>query len=89
MVIFSGKRDYLGAVKKVVMNFGWAAALSDGQVFLHPIDDDQAQVRKFPMNKSTEPGIVNVAISGDFLLMVDSKGSLKYYLIEDNSVIAE
>lgn len=34
------KRDYMGVVKKVVMNEGWAAALTDGQVFLHSIEDD-------------------------------------------------
>jgi len=34
------KRSYMGIVKKVVMNDGWAAALCDGQVFLHQIEDD-------------------------------------------------
>lgn len=34
------KRDYMGVVKKVVMNDQWAAALTDGQVFLHQIEDD-------------------------------------------------
>ena len=29
------KRDYMGVVKKVVMNEQWAAALTDGQVFVH------------------------------------------------------
>ena len=34
------KREYNSTVKKVVMNDVWAAALADGQVFLHQIEDD-------------------------------------------------
>ena len=79
----------MGIVKKVVMNEVWAAALTDGQVFLHLIEDDVEQMRKFPMNKSNETPIVNVAMAGDFLLLVDAYGKLKYYLIEDNSTICE
>lgn len=46
-------------------------------------------MRKFPINKAQETPIVNVAIAGDFLLMIDANGKLKYYLIEDNSIICE
>jgi len=38
----------MGVVKKVVMNDQWTAALTDGQVFLHMIDDDTVQMIKFP-----------------------------------------
>ena len=41
MVQLVCKRDFMGTVKKVVMNEAWAAALTDGQVFLHSIEDDQ------------------------------------------------
>jgi len=30
----------MGVVKKVEMNEVWVAALTDGQVFLHQIEDD-------------------------------------------------
>lgn len=79
----------MGTVKKVVMNEAWAAALTDGQVFLHSIEDDQEQMRKFPVNKQQETAITNVAMAGDFLIMIDAQGKLKYYLIEDNAVICE
>lgn len=83
------KRDYMGVVKKVVMNDQWAAALTEGQVFLHQLEDDVEQMRKFPHNKQQEVAIVNVAMAGDFLLMIDAQGKLKYYLINDNATILE
>ena len=46
-------------------------------------------MRKFPVNKQQETPIVNVALAGDFLIMIDQTGKLKYYLIEDNAVICE
>lgn len=46
-------------------------------------------MRKFPLQKQSEPAIVNVAMAGDFLIMVDETGMVKYYLIEDNSIVCE
>ena len=46
-------------------------------------------MRKFPNNKQYETPIVNVAMAGEFLLMIVSKGTLKYYLINDNATILE
>jgi len=46
------KRDYPSTISKVVMNDMWAAALSDGQVFVHSIEESQEQMRKFPHNKN-------------------------------------
>ena len=69
MVQLVCKRDYMGVVKKVVMNEQWAAALIEGQVFLHQIEDDREQMRKFPHNKAQETPISNVAMAGDFLLL--------------------
>ena len=46
-------------------------------------------MRKFPHNKQQEVPIVNVAMAGDFLLMIDAQGKLKYYLINDNATILE
>jgi len=46
-------------------------------------------MRKFPHNKQQETPIVNIAMAGDFLIMIDGKGKMKYYLMEDNSVISE
>ena len=83
------KRSYMGIVKKVVMNDGWAAALCDGQVFLHQIEDDAEQMRKFPHNKQQETPIIEIAMAADFLIMIDAKGVLKYYLIADNATILE
>ena len=89
MVQIVTKRDYMGTVKKVCMNDQWTAALTDGQVFLHQIEDDVDQMRKFPLNKQQEVNIVNIAMAGDFLIMIDAQGKIKYYLIEDNTTIAE
>ena len=83
------KREYNSTVKKVVMNDIWAAALAEGQVFLHQIEDDTQQMRKFPMNKNQDIPIVDVEMAGDFLIMIDAQGKIKYYIIEDNSTIAE
>jgi hypothetical protein len=41
----------MASIKKIVMNEAWAAALTEGQVFLHSIEDDTEQMRKFPANK--------------------------------------
>jgi WD repeat-containing protein 19 len=79
----------MGNVKKVVMNETWAAALTDGQVFVHQIQDDTEQMRKFPQNKNNETPIADVEMAGDFLILIDSLGKIKYYLIEDNAVICE
>ena len=40
MVQLVCKRDFQASVKKIVMNETWAAALTEGQVFLHSIEDD-------------------------------------------------
>lgn len=61
----------MASIKKVVMNESWAAALTDGQVFLHSIEDDTEQMRKFPVNKQAETPIVNVEMAGDFMIMID------------------
>ena len=79
----------MGTVKKVVMNDTWTAALTDGQVFLHQIEDDVEKMRMFPQNKNQEPPIVNIAMAGEFLILIDAQGKLKYYLINDNAVILE
>ena len=79
----------MGNIKKVVMNEIWAACLTDGQVFLHQIQDDTEQMRKFPHNKVQETPIVNVEMAGDFLIMIDAIGKMKYYLIDDNATICE
>jgi hypothetical protein len=41
-------------------------------VFLHQIEDDVDQMRKFPINKQQEVNIVNIAMAGDFLIMIDA-----------------
>lgn len=46
-------------------------------------------MRKFPHNKTQETPIINVEMAGDFLIMVDANGKLKYYLIDDNATICE
>lgn len=46
-------------------------------------------MRKFPHNKAQETPIVNIAMAGEFLIMIDANGKLKYYLIADNSTILE
>jgi hypothetical protein len=83
------KRDYMGNVTKVVMSDTWAAALTDGVVYVHQIHDDVEQMRKFPHNKQQEPPVIDVQMAGDFLIMIDAMGKIKYYLIEDNSTICE
>lgn len=46
-------------------------------------------MRRFPHNKNMEPPITDVEMAGDFLIMLDANGKLKYYLIEDNATICE
>jgi WD repeat-containing protein 19 len=53
------------------------------------IDDDTEQIRRFPHNKQQEVPVVNVEIAGDFMILVDAQGKLKYYLIEDNATVCE
>lgn len=46
-------------------------------------------MRRFPHNKNLEPPVADVEMAGDFLIMIDANGKLKYYLIDDNATICE
>ena len=70
------------------MNSSWTAVLSDGKVSIHQIEDTNSNDKRFPQNNNEKP-ISHIAITEDFLLMVDTQGKLKYYLMEDNSIISE
>ncbi len=85
------KKDYFGTVKMLTMNSRWAAVLSEKKCILHEIEqaaEHPSEDRKFPANE-TEKGIVYIALTEDFLLMLDEAGKLRYYYIEANSIIAE
>jgi len=62
--------------------------LSEGKVSLHLIEDQTGNDRRFPQTDQEKP-IVFIALVQAFLLMVDSTGKLRYYFIEDNSIVSE
>ena len=82
------KREYFGTIKQVVMNDEWTAVLSEGKVTLHLIEDNKGNDRRFPQTDQDKP-VSFISLIDSFLLLVDTLGKLKYYLIEDNTIISE
>lgn len=86
------KREYFSTIKQVVINDKWTAVLSDGCVTLHIIEAEMyggnSDDRKFPANDS-DKSIAHIHLTDQFLIMVDTSGNLRYYLIEENQVISE
>lgn len=86
------KREYFITIKDVVINDKWTAVLSEGKCTLHVIESDMnggnSDDRRFPQYDSDQP-IASIHLTNDFLIMVDISGKLKYYLIEESTVVAE
>jgi len=70
------------------MNEIWTAVLADGKVTLHLMEDSNQQDIKFPQNQG-ESAISQIRIAGDFLIMLDAKGKLMYYTVEDQAQLIE
>lgn len=86
------QREYFTTIKDVVLNDKWTAVLSEGKCTLHVIEAERngnnSDDRKFPMYDSDQP-ITNIYLTEEFLIMSDTAGKLKYYLIDENQVISE
>lgn len=83
------KKDYFGSIKMVEINSRWAAVLSEKRCILHTIESDSStEERKFPAN-DTDKGITWIALTEEFLIMLDEAGRLRYYYIDANSIIAD
>lgn len=86
------KREYFSNIKEVAINDRWTAVLSEGKCTLHIIEADQnggsSDDRKFPQYDSDKP-IKSIHLTDEFLIMVDISGKLKYYLIDESTVISE
>ena len=82
------KRDYFGTIKQIVLNEKWTAVLSDGKCTLHLIESEGVDDKRFPQNDSEKP-INFIAMTKDFLLMIDTVGRLKYYFLYEEAFIAE
>jgi WD repeat-containing protein 19 len=86
------KRDYFGTIKMVAMNELWTAVLSEGRCTLHTIEGElqgtNVEDRRFPQNETDKP-IQSIALTESFLIMIDTAGRLRYYFIEENTVISE
>jgi len=85
------RKDYFGSIKMMCSNSRWAAVLSEKRCVLHeiePVPGQPVDERKFPTTE-TEKGIVSIALTEEFLLLLDEAGKLRYYYIDANAVIAE
>lgn len=87
------KREYFGTITQVALNSNWTAVLSEGKCTLHLIEADlykgqNVDDRKFPQNESDGP-ITSIHLTEDFLVLVDKAGRIKYYLVEENTVVSE
>jgi hypothetical protein len=73
----------MGTVRAVQLNSFFAAALVDGKVFLHLIDprnvpEAAKYEKKFPTAENEKP-VVQLALTEDFLILLDSVGKIKFY----------
>ena len=86
------KREYFTTIKEVALNDRWTAVLSEGKWTLHFIESDMnggnSDDRRFPQYDSDQP-ISSIYLTDDFLIMIDISGKLKYYLIEESTIISE
>jgi len=81
------KRDYFTSIKAVCMNDIWTAVLSTvGTVSLHMIEDAKGTDIKFPQGGDTP--IIQMHIIDAFLILLDQKGKVRIYLIEDAQTAA-
>jgi len=79
------EREYIGTVADVRLNTNFAAALSDGVVQLHRIEDKEQQFKVFPDKDGGEHDITCIAMTNDFLIYGSSQGSLVYWLLSTTS----
>jgi WD repeat-containing protein 19 len=83
------KREYFGTVKMTVLNSRWTAVLSEGKCTLHEIEGGgRSDDKRFPETES-DKAIVFIAMTEQFLLLVDTQGKLRYYYIEFSNFISE
>ena len=80
------------SIKKMYLNSYCVALLSEGKVLLHPIDSQLEVVteseQRFPQTENDKP-IVNIGLTEQFLIMLDSAGKIKYWNIQEAQLILE
>jgi WD repeat-containing protein 19 len=84
----TSKREYRATIKQVVNNQKYAAVLTDGTVLLHTIEEGEgSREQEFPERGSSSIDII--AMTPQFLIMVDNENRIKYFYIEEMTMIAE
>ncbi|KAM8939516.1 WD repeat-containing protein 19 [Pelodytes ibericus] len=85
--------EYLGSVASMSLNSDYAAALFEGKVQLHMIENDgldqeERETRLFP--KTDDPyRILCHTLTGDFLIYGTNTGLIKYFYLEDWQYVNE
>jgi WD repeat-containing protein 19 len=99
------RKDYNKTIKTLALNGSWAAALCEGgKCFVHPIEATgkaegierylqsvslfTLRCRTYPANEGEKP-VVNMALSDNFLILLDTNGKIKYINLEDGVQLLE
>ncbi|KAL3146551.1 hypothetical protein ABBQ32_000794 [Trebouxia sp. C0010 RCD-2024] len=84
------EHDYLGSVEDMRLNADWAAAMFEGRVTVHPIQDAGKEESEgtFQVPSPGAPGSVTcLALSAHFLIVGTSTGALLYYQCHDKTLL--
>ncbi|KAL0053124.1 hypothetical protein WJX82_001225 [Trebouxia sp. C0006] len=86
------EHDYLGSVEAMQLNEHWAAAIFEGRVTVHPIEDSGREESEatFQVPSPGAPGNVTcMALSAHFLIAGTAAGMLLYYQCQDKALLNE
>lgn len=80
------ERDYDFGIKRLMLNDGYVALLTDnGKVVLHQIDGKEEKDKRFPLENDRT--IVQFSLTKNFLILLDNTSRIKFYHIEDQNII--
>jgi WD repeat-containing protein 19 len=88
------EKEYLGTVESIYLTNTFAAVLVEGKVQLHVIEANRSDVnperstRLFP-EKEEEIAITCLALTKDFLIYANAKGSILYFYLNDWTLVNE
>eukprot|EP01041_Mallomonas_annulata_P000695 gene695-1331_t len=85
------EQEYLGTVRKILLNQNFAAILTDSKVMLHPIEpgpDSQRQSKTFPERDDSSKGrVTSIALTDDFLYFGTEGATVEIFYLPEWKIL--
>jgi len=86
------EQEYLGTVRKIILNQSFAAVLTDAKVMIHPIEqsaESQKKTRTFPgREEGSYAKVTSIALTDDFLYYGTEAGTVEIFNIAEWVVLS-